>query len=257
MFKNLLIRPKNLVPSRKPIRADQSQDSATVWLYDVIDEYFGIDPAEFCMQIAGLNVSTIYLRINCPGGDVFGARAMIAALRGSGAKVIACIDALAASAGTFIAVNCDEVRIADGAFFMIHQASCPAYGCASDLREVADLLDKVDSTIVADFVRKTGKSEEQVRNWMAAETWFTAQEAVTNGFADTVVTGQAIDNSAWDFSRCRHAPDALTHPKTGGEVHDPAPENELTPENDKPDPNVAASARESARRVVEIIRLGC
>lgn len=200
-----------------------------------------------------LAVDTIHLRINSPGGDVFGARAIVAAFRGSGAKVIAHIDGLAASAATFIAANCDEVHMADGAFFMIHQASTMTWGNSADLRETANLLDKVDNTIVNDYVRKTGQAEQQVRDWMAAETWFTAEEAKQYGFVDQIVTGQKVDNSAWDFTGCRNAPKALLQPDS----QPPATPPVASPQ---PEPQIDAANLEAARahaeRVLVCIRLG-
>ncbi|MEN7429661.1 head maturation protease, ClpP-related [Chromobacterium sp. TRC.1.1.SA] len=242
-MQKLLIRPKNRTGPTK-IRAETAGSEATLWLYDALDDWWGINAGDFCKEVAALTAETIHLRINSPGGDVFGARAIVAALRGSGAKVIAHVDGLAASAVTFIAVNCHEIRMADGAFFMIHQAGTGTWGNASDLRETADLLDKVDSTIVADYVRKTGQDEQQVRAWMAAETWFTAEEAKGAGLVDAIVTGQSVDNSAWDFSGCRNAPQALMAAPVRNEV---VPEVAAPPDG--------AEQREHARRVLDLISL--
>lgn len=147
---------------------------------------------------------------------MFGARAMVAAIRGvqaAGRKVTAHIDGLAASAATFIACACDEVRMADGAFWMIHQASTFAWGDAEQLRDTANLLDKADDSIVADYAAKTGQDAQQLRDWMAAETWFTAAEAKAAGFADVVVDAPVRNIAAeFDFSACVNAPKALTAP---------------------------------------------
>lgn len=233
---------------------ETKQDEATLWLYDAIDDWWGINAGDFAKGVAALTVDVIHLRINSPGGDVFGARAIVAALRGSGAKVIAHIDGLAASAATFIAANCDEVRMADGAFFMIHQASTFTWGNSADLRETADLLDKVDGSIVNDYVRRTGQPEQQIRDWMAAETWFTAEEAKTSGFVDQVVSGQKVDNSAWDFSDCRNAPKALLlDPPAPPEAPDGSPvRNEVPPD----DAANLDAAKEHAKRVLACIQLG-
>lgn len=222
----------------------------------MIDDYWGVNAGDFARQVAALSADTIHLRINSPGGDVFGARAMVAALRGSGAKVIAHIDGLAASAATFIAVNCDEVRMADGAFFMIHQASTWAWGNADALRETSDLLDKVDGSIVADYARKTGADEQQIRDWMAAETWFSASEAKDVGFIDQVVTGQSVDNSVWDFSDCRNAPKALLQPPSREEAPPAATPvaNDAAPSQD--DAAGLAAAKVHAQRVLTVIQLG-
>jgi hypothetical protein len=99
-------------------------------------------------------------------------------------KTIAHVDSLAASAATSIAIACDEVEIAQGAFFMIHNASGIVWGDKQAMRDTADLLEKVEGSIVNDYTAKTGKDAADVVAWMDAETWFTADEAVANGFCD-------------------------------------------------------------------------
>ncbi|MBO1996870.1 Clp protease ClpP [Staphylococcus epidermidis] len=67
--------------------------------------------------------ATIHLRVNCPGGSVFAARAMEQALRDHKGPVIGYVDGIAASAATFIlAGGCGAVIMASGAMFMIHKA---------------------------------------------------------------------------------------------------------------------------------------
>lgn len=261
-IKNLLIRPR--AKAARPVcpRAEVAPGGteATIWLYDIIDEWYGVDPGQLCQEIAAMiGVEAIHLRINSPGGDVFGARAIIAALRASGAKVIAHIDGLAASAATFIAVNCDEVRITDGGMFMIHQAATIAAGDAEDLRQVADLLDKVDGTICADYVRKTGQTAEQVAAWMEAETWFTADEAKAAGFVDVIDGAGAatVDNSCWDFSSCKNAPKALLQPSAApaAPVVKPVPVSD--PIADPVENSASDDSREAAKRRLVLLNLNC
>lgn len=168
--------------------------------------------AEFAKTLAGLDVATLNLRINSPGGDVFEARAMVAAIRGFKGKVVAHIDGLAASAASYLALAASEVRINDGAFLMIHKAWTLAMGNSEDLLATAAVLEKVDASIVADYVAKTGQTEAQVRDWMSAETWFTAAEALDAGFVDAVDSGTVKDAARWNVSAYANAPKALTEP---------------------------------------------
>ena len=188
-------------------------DEATIYVYDVIDSYWGIKAADFVQALAALAAPTIHLRINSPGGDVFDARAMATAILGHKSKVIAHIDGMALSAATTIAIAAAEVEIAEGGFFMVHQAWTLAYGNANDLIEMADLLEKIDAAIAADYGRKTKKSNEQIVQWMAEETWFNAQEAVDAGFADRVFKGAepaAGASAKWDLSAYEKVPKMLT-----------------------------------------------
>src|SRR5574340_1839066 len=65
----------------KPLRAEASGDEATIYLHGVIGGWWGdIDETEFVKALAGITADTIHLRIDSPGGDVFGARAMMTAI---------------------------------------------------------------------------------------------------------------------------------------------------------------------------------
>lgn len=200
-------------------RVKAEGDEATIYLYDAIDSWYGIAAEQFVKDLNGITASVIHLRINSPGGDVFDARAMAGAIAAHNAKVIAHIDGLAASAATYIATAADEVEISQGAFFMIHNAWTLAMGNKGELRDVADLLEKVDDSLANDYVRKTGKPRDEIVAWMDAETWFTADEAVENGFADRVVEAKKASNR-WDLSAYAKPPKALIEPET--QIHDRA-----------------------------------
>jgi ATP-dependent Clp protease protease subunit len=175
-------------------------DEATVYVYDAIGAYYGVDPQRFVQDLAQIEASTIHLRINTPGGDVFGARAMKTALEAHPARVIAHIDGLSASAGSFLMMAAEETVIAPGAFVMIHDPWSLSIGNSADMRKSADLLDKVGTSIVADYVERTGKGEDEVRAWMQAETWFDADEAVQHGFVNRKAEKAPANASAKAFN---------------------------------------------------------
>ncbi|MEM5371349.1 head maturation protease, ClpP-related [Paraburkholderia azotifigens] len=211
-----LLNENRQAPRRFSIEANTEGDEATVYLYDVIvsDDYWGgVGAQSFVKQLAEITASTIHLRINSPGGDVFGARAMEAAIRGHSAKVIAHIDGLAASAASFLAMAADEIEISEGGFFMIHKAWTIAMGNADDMRSQADLLDKIDGSLVNTYASRTGQSVDDIAAWMTAETWFNADEAIANGFADRIAQpAEKAQASAWNLSAYSNAPKAKTEP---------------------------------------------
>jgi len=83
-------------------------NSTRIDLYDVIDDYYGVSAAAF---VGALNSTKgdIALHINSPGGDVFAARAMVAAIAAHPSTITAHIDGLAASAASYVALACDSV----------------------------------------------------------------------------------------------------------------------------------------------------
>ncbi|MBX3629320.1 MAG: Clp protease ClpP [Nitrosomonas sp.] len=189
--------------------AEDNGDEATVYLYDVIvsDDYWGgVSTLSFAKQLASITAPTINLRINSPGGDVFAARAMETAIREHKSNIISHIDGQAASAATYVAIAADTVKMSEGGFFMIHKAWSIAWGNADDMLQMAALLEKVDESLVATYANHTGKDAGEIREWMAAETWFGAQEALDAGFVDEIVTVPVKNQQRWDLSAYAHAP---------------------------------------------------
>ena len=197
-------------PKTCAIRVQSSNNQATVYVYDVIDDIWGIDAESFVREINALDVSTLHVRINSPGGDVFTARAMQTALAQHPAAVIVHIDGLAASAATFLAMAATKVNISEGAFFMIHKSWAFTVGNADELRTQASLMDVMDSNIANDYARRTGIDYQNVMQMMDDETWLSAEQAVDKGFADEIISTVAdrhVDNKFFDLSAYRHPPD--------------------------------------------------
>ena len=195
-------------------------DEATIWLYGVIGYDWlsdsGIVAVDFVKELADLNVKTIHLRINSPGGSPFDAQAMKVALEQHPAQVISYIDSLAASAASIVALAGDEIEIAEGGFFMIHKAMGLAIGNSDDMTDMAERLEKVDGVLAADYQKKSGQKKAQIEEWMKAETWFTAQEALDAGFADKIFEGKEAENR-FDLSVFENAPEMLQSEKASVE----------------------------------------
>lgn len=192
-------------------RAEKSSDDdASVYLYDVIvsDDYFGgVSAMSFVKELNSIKAKTIHLRINSPGGDVFAARAIEQSIREHPSRIVTHIDGYAASAASFVALAGDEVIISESGFIMIHKAWTVAFGNSDDFVETASLLERVDKTLVDTYAKKTGRSAEEIAEWMSNETWFTAQDAVDYGFADRVSEVAQKVNAKWNLSAYAHAPE--------------------------------------------------
>ena len=92
-------------------------------------------------------VKEITVNINSPGGSVYEGVAIYNMLKRHKAKVVVNIDGLAASIASVIAMAGDVVRIPSNAMLMVHNAMSMEFGNANDMRETADLLDKITSSI--------------------------------------------------------------------------------------------------------------
>ena len=234
-------------------RGDFKAEGNTLWMYDAIasddDEATwmgGISPRQFIAALAETS-GPVTLRLNSPGGSVFGAQAMVAAMRAHNAPITAQIDSLAASAASVIAAECAECVIAPGAMIMIHKAWGMTIGNADDHGQVADLLTKIDGQIAASYARRAGDDDkEKYMAMMAAETWLDADEAVAAGFADRLLQENSQRPAArWDLSAYAAAP--------WEPVAEIEPEQEAAPASLQNELREARQRRVAARLVAEPI----
>lgn len=176
---------KALNASWYKVKASSSKN-AEVWLYDEIGGW-GITARAFANEIKALgDIKHIDLRIHSPGGDVFEGMAIYNLLKNHPATIHVHIDGLAASMGSVIAMAGDVIHIPENAMMMIHKPWGIQGGDADQMRQYADLLDKVESTLISAYLNKSGKSEEEIKTLLKAETWYTGAEAVAAGFADVL-----------------------------------------------------------------------
>lgn len=128
----------------------------------------------------------IVIKLNSPGGDVFEGIEIYNYLKDHPSNVTVEVTGVAASAATFIVAGADEVIMNIGTSLMIHEASTFAWGNKSDIQKTLNALETIDDSILSIYSEKTGQSNEQLEEWMNEEKWFTADEAVEFGFADSV-----------------------------------------------------------------------
>ncbi len=193
-------------------KIEASASEATVYLYDEIG-WFGIMADEFVRDLNQITSGVIHLRVNSPGGSVFDGTTIYNALKQHKARIVAHIDGLAASIASVIVMAADEVVASENSFLMIHEPWSMVIGDSIDMRQEADLLDKVSGTISKTYQDKSGKSAEAIKSLMVAETWFTAQEALDAGFIDRVEGGSRAKATLFDLSAFANVPDELVSGK--------------------------------------------
>lgn len=193
------------------METDEASTSAEVYIYDVIDSWWGVNAGDFVRELQDLDVETINLRVNSPGGSVYDGVAIMNALRRHPAKVVATVDGLAASAASFIIQAADEVVMGKNTELMIHDASAICWGNAKDMADTAEILDRLSGTIAGIYAERAGGTPDEWREAMLAETWYSAEEAVKAGLADRVDAGKekSTDNdeatNRFDLSVFAHA----------------------------------------------------
>lgn len=163
----------------------KANDTAEISIYDEIG-FWGVSAASFAQDLkdCGNNLKQINLHIHSPGGDVFDGIAIYNLLKNHPANVTVYIDGLAASMASVIAMAGNEIIMPENAMMMIHKPWGIQGGDAKDMRKYADLLDKVENTLIPAYASKTGKTPEELAEMLSAETWLNGKECVEQGFAD-------------------------------------------------------------------------
>lgn len=160
-------------------------DTAEISIYDEIG-FWGVTAQQFAKDLKALgnNLKQINLHIHSPGGNVFDGIAIYNLLKNHPANKTVYIDGLAASMASVIAMAGNEIIMPENAMMMIHKPWGIQGGDADDMRKYADLLDKVESTLIMAYTAKTGKSETDLAEMLKEETWLTGKECIEQGFAD-------------------------------------------------------------------------
>lgn len=161
-----------------------------------------VTPGKFNEELAALgDVSEIIVRINSGGGDVFAANAIFTRLKDCSAKITVKIDGWAASAATIIAMAGDTIKIAKNGVFMIHDPAMTVWDTftAEDFEKMAEELKVIKQSIVNTYAMKSGRDAQDIEQLMSVETWWTGEDAVSNGFCDEIMfddVSTAVENSS-------------------------------------------------------------
>ncbi|MFH2075817.1 MAG: head maturation protease, ClpP-related [Pseudomonadota bacterium] len=184
-----------------------ADDEIEMFVYDYIGWPFN-DAGELVRAISEMRGKKITVRINSPGGDVLDAMAIYNAFTGHDAKVTTRAEALAASSASIILLAGKEVQAYQNAMLMIHEPWAMMAGNQHDMREMAELLGKINDNMVDIYSKQSSTGKKEIRELLKAETWLTAKEAKEKGFIDTIID-EKVAKAAFDLSMFANVPDEL------------------------------------------------
>ncbi|MCU0810127.1 MAG: phage major capsid protein [Thiobacillaceae bacterium] len=227
------------------------EKSAEVFIYgDIGESWWGetVTASNFVKEIAALDVDAMTVRINSYGGSVSDGLAIYNALRRHKASVTTAIDGAAYSIASLIAMAGDQVQMAENAMLMIHAPWGGVIGNSAEMREYADVLDKMAVAMASSYVQRSGMSMDDVLALLqdGADHWYTAAEALEAGFVTHVTDALAIAASGnkeitqhafWAARAKAFTPAAAPVKNPAGSAATPSPKG-----NDMPIENTPAAA---------------
>lgn len=151
----------------------------------------------------------VTVRVNSGGGNPFEGAAIHAAIKAHPGKVTMRVEGIAASAASLLVMAGDVIEMAEGATMMIHDPASVTVGTADDHRASATTLDAMADNYAAVYAARSGKTPEQAREIMKTEIYYTAAQAVAEGFADKIAGEEKAAPQMFDYSVYADAPAAL------------------------------------------------
>ena len=178
----------------------------------VIDGYIG--PYGYSKQfirneLSGQSKNAVTIKISSLGGSVDDAISIYDQFMEHG-NVTAELSAFVASSATLVSLGARTVRMNENSFYLIHKAMnwVDEWGRMNEdeiealiakLEAQKQQLAKITLQLAKMYVKKTGKTLDQITGLMKQQTWLTADEAKSWGFVDELFTPEVavnyLDNS--------------------------------------------------------------
>ncbi|ETI84493.1 MULTISPECIES: head maturation protease, ClpP-related [Streptococcus] len=170
-----------------PLIPNNSQEAYDYWGLEAVS-------AKSITDALPENGSDIILEVNSNGGLVTVGSEIYTALKSYQGHVTAEVTGMAASAASVAIMGADKVVISPTAQIMIHKALLNwVSGNSDDLEKAANALKASDKAIINAYKAKTGLDEEALINLMRNETYMSADDAVSNGFADEIMAFDTVE----------------------------------------------------------------
>lgn len=124
------------------------------------------------------------------------------------------VEGVAASIASVIMCACDKVVMGESSLVMIHNCWSIVQGDSNKLRKEADTMDTINDAIISFYRSKFDLTDEQLKAYMDAETWFSGKEAADFNFnCEVIPDAEGFSIAAKlkdiDLSKFKHTPKAL------------------------------------------------
>ncbi|MDP3643062.1 MAG: Clp protease ClpP [Bacteroidota bacterium] len=155
-------------------------------------------------ELSGQSKNPVLIKISSLGGSVDDALNIYDQFIEHG-NVTAELSAFVASSATLISLGAKTVRMNENSFYLIHKAMnwVDEWGSMNEdeidaliakLETQKQQLAKVTLQLAKMYVKKTGKTLDEITGLMKQQTWLTAEEAKNWGFVDEVFVPEVAVN---------------------------------------------------------------
>lgn len=192
------------------VNRDQGGKAAEVYMYGVIGAGLDIDTNVLVAQIEQMRrqgIRDFKFFVNSEGGEVVQGCALFNYLDRTDIDVEWVIDGLAASMMAMLITNPrHKVSAARYAKLMYHRVQGSVYGNSAEVRSMAEMIDKFETSLIEMMACRMGKPVDEVRKEFftdGLDHWMTAEEAKKRGLVDNIIEGRKIAEPAADIKSAK------------------------------------------------------
>ena len=177
------------------IKASVSTEEDKLFLYGTIGDAWDGVTLEYVRRMSSrLDKTKLTVHINSYGGDATEGVAIRNYIKSTFDEVDVVIDGIAASAASVIATCGNTLTMPSGTTFMIHNPWAYVIGNKSDLLKEIGALESLEQSYRDIYMERFNGTEDELGVLMENESWLTAEQAETFGFATkTVKDGDSVE----------------------------------------------------------------
>jgi|SRR5690625_4236966 len=167
--------------------------------YQDVYDWIGWDatsPRKVEQELADIEGNDVTVEINSGGGSVFAGSEIYTLLKSSDKNITTKIVGVAASAASVIAMAGKKVMMSPTAQMMIHNATISTHGDYREMDHTSDFLKNINQSIVNAYKLKSGLDDDDLKEMMDNETWFTAHQALDHKLIDEVMFEEQVQVAA-------------------------------------------------------------
>ena len=155
---------------------------------------------EVIEQLNAIDAPEIRIRINSDGGSVSQGAAIYKAIKNHPASITTSIEGGAFSIAGYIAMAGTEREIASNGMLMIHGPRTATQGNEAEHEQTLQMLKAATTSMVGAYAEATGESEDEIREMLKSDNWFSADEALARGFVTRIAGESQIAANTAKFS---------------------------------------------------------
>lgn len=167
------------------------QDTTELLIYGNIEDYKWIESDvtayDFAVDLSKVDTPNLRIRINSYGGIVSSGLAIYNLLKDCNKKVTTVCDGFACSAASIIFMAGVERIMPKTSLLMIHNVWTYTSGNANQLRKAADDLEIITQPTIEAYKASSILNEDEIKELMDNESWITADQALSYGFATKII----------------------------------------------------------------------